>query len=93
MLVFDLSKPDVIASSWVYDTDQPPFVALQEIADRSQAVMMGYNIDLAHIAYSVVAFDPANGKHITIDEMTPERAIELAQAEYQRDTSPARAVQ
>ncbi|MEX0603843.1 MAG: hypothetical protein WD623_16915 [Marinobacter sp.] len=90
MLLFDLREP---FTGVVHETEQHPLVEIRSLSDRAKAVMMIYNLDFTRISYSFLSFDPDTGMTATVEARTPERAYELAQAEYQRDMGPTRAVQ
>lgn len=89
MLFFNLKQP-FDAAARVYKTKLHPLEAIITMADRSVGVMMVYSLDEERISYTVIAYDPATKKHITVEARTPLRAYELAQAEYQRDIKGSR---
>lgn len=84
MLIFDLKKPFGTGAK-VHETNLHPLEEIANIADRSVGVMMIYSLDEVRVSYSVIAYDPATRKHVTVEARTPERAYELAQVEYRRD--------
>ena len=89
MLIFDLKKPFDTATK-THETDLHPLEEIVNIADRSMGVMMVYNIDETRISYTVISYDPASKKHITVEARTPWRAYELAQEEYRSDIQAVR---
>lgn len=87
MLLLDLRAPLMMVTN-VVETDASPMEMLHSLRDRSKAVMTIFNADLKRHRYCCVSFNPETNDMVFATAPSAEEAYQLAQAQYQRDTSP-----
>lgn len=92
MLVHDLRAPMMVAAD-VIETEVTPLELLTSLKDRSKTVMLTY-AEAPHVyRHCFVWFDPATGSLGFAAASDGQEAYELAQAQYQRETSLYRTMQ
>ncbi|MDN3520017.1 hypothetical protein [Halomonas ramblicola] len=89
MVIHDLRTP-MMANSKVIETEENPITLLRSLNDRSRVVMLMYKPDLdpTSLVYCFMSFNPENGELGFAYGGDAQEAYELAQAQYQRETSP-----
>ncbi|MGE4532616.1 hypothetical protein [Halomonas sp.] len=89
MIVHDLRTP-MMMNVKVIESDDDPFEVLKTLGDRCRAMMVMHRRDLEqnNIMFGFIAYSPDTDQLVYSWHSDGKTAYELAQAQYQRDTSP-----